>query len=701
MVPREIDRYRNLGFISCLAISQTIACSVDPAIAQVIPDSTLGDESSTVTPSEPNTEIIDGGAIRGANLFHSFQEFNVGEGRSVYFSNPTGIANILSRVTGTNPSEILGKLGVLGNADLFLINPNGIIFGADSSLDLRGSFIATTASKIDFADGSQFTTLGDRTQPLLTISIPIGLQFGDNPGKIINRSIAVDFTGLISGLQIDPGKTLALVGGDVVLEGGAITSNGGKIEIGSVGKDSLVRLNHQENWSLNYENARTFQDIKLVERFDEVLSPLLGFSLPSTINVISSNDSSGKIKIQGRSLFVDGSQINILSQDATPSGNLTINASEAVEIINNSFTAGGLQTTLASATLAKGNAGNIAINSKKLSIGNASSILTESTNLKNPQTQNILTVATGRGGDININASESVNIQGAVSSQSEGSGEAGNIKLETGKLKISDTGTITVSSNGTGNAGNIKISADAIKLDRQGKIEAEAGNGKGGNIFLEARNLLILRNQSQISSTAGIQGQGGKGGNINISSPLVVAFPQENSDITANAFTGKGGNIEIHASGVFGFNRNNRVTSLSDITASSELGENGTVRIFLPEFRPEQRIAVLPETVVDLTNFEIKDLCRLRRDNIFTIAGRSGMPTEPDRDLQTETVWEDWRINYEEKAQRRTEAKIPKNNREIVNIQGWYINDRGRVVLTDRPMDSFFSDPKASGFQCH
>jgi large exoprotein involved in heme utilization and adhesion len=97
MTSREIDRYRNLVSISCLAISGTIACSVNAAIAQVIPDSTLGDESSTVTSGEPNTEIINGGGIRGANLFHSFREFNVGEGRSVYFANPTGIANILSQ----------------------------------------------------------------------------------------------------------------------------------------------------------------------------------------------------------------------------------------------------------------------------------------------------------------------------------------------------------------------------------------------------------------------------------------------------------------------------------------------------------------------------------------------------------------------------------------------------------------------------
>ena len=100
---------------------------------QVIPDNSLGAEGSVVTPNVNingvNSERIDGGAVRGANLFHSFQEFNVGDGLGVYFANPTGIENILTRVTGGNVSNILGTLGVLGNANLFLINPRALCLG--------------------------------------------------------------------------------------------------------------------------------------------------------------------------------------------------------------------------------------------------------------------------------------------------------------------------------------------------------------------------------------------------------------------------------------------------------------------------------------------------------------------------------------------------------------------------------------------
>ena len=88
-----------------------------PAIAQIIPDNTLGSESSRTVPDTINnlpSDRITGGATRGVNLFHSFHEFNIGEGRGAYFANPSGITNIFTRITGGNPSNILGTLGVYG-----------------------------------------------------------------------------------------------------------------------------------------------------------------------------------------------------------------------------------------------------------------------------------------------------------------------------------------------------------------------------------------------------------------------------------------------------------------------------------------------------------------------------------------------------------------------------------------------------------
>src|SRR4028119_383803 len=201
----------------CVAIVGALSGGVSDRVnAQIVPDNTLGAESSVVTPDVINgipSDRIDGGATRGANLFHSFQEFNVGEGRGAYFANPTGIENILTRVTGNNTSNISGRLGVLGGANLFLLNPNGIVFGPNATLDIQGSFVASTANSFTFPDGSEFRATNPQAPPLLTISVPLGLQYGSNPGSVQVQG---------SNLQVNPGRTLALVGGNVSMDGGQL-----------------------------------------------------------------------------------------------------------------------------------------------------------------------------------------------------------------------------------------------------------------------------------------------------------------------------------------------------------------------------------------------------------------------------------------------------------------------------------------------
>ena len=127
--------------VSPLILAATLFTKANPALSQasnIVPDDTLGDESSQVIENfdgQP-VEVITGGAQREQNLFHSFQEFNVSEGRGAYFNSPNvDVQNIFSRVTGSNPSEIMGVLGTFGesNPDLYLVNPNGIIFGENAS----------------------------------------------------------------------------------------------------------------------------------------------------------------------------------------------------------------------------------------------------------------------------------------------------------------------------------------------------------------------------------------------------------------------------------------------------------------------------------------------------------------------------------------------------------------------------------------
>ncbi len=159
-----------------LVIGGVLFVSPHSAVAQLQPiaDNTMGNENSFVTPGEVDgipTDLITEGARRGSNLFHSFQEFSIDEGRAAYFANPPGVDNILGRVTGSGRSDILGQLGVLGEANLFLINPNGIVFGPNSSLNIGGSFLASTADAMEFGDRGVFSaTTPEAPSPLLTIN---------------------------------------------------------------------------------------------------------------------------------------------------------------------------------------------------------------------------------------------------------------------------------------------------------------------------------------------------------------------------------------------------------------------------------------------------------------------------------------------------------------------------------------------------
>ena len=203
----------------------SVVLSILPAVktkAQIIPDSTLGSESSVVHQIDRLRDRIDGGAMRGRNLFHSFQEFNVGENRSLHFSNPAGIENILTRVTGNNASNIFGKLGVLGEANLFLVNPNGIIFGPNASLDMKGSFLGTTAEGIQLGETGFFSASSPESSTLLSIDPNVGFH-----NALANYQARIENQG---NLQVGPGETLSLQGSEVNITGN-LTAEGGNVEV--------------------------------------------------------------------------------------------------------------------------------------------------------------------------------------------------------------------------------------------------------------------------------------------------------------------------------------------------------------------------------------------------------------------------------------------------------------------------------------
>lgn len=146
--------------------------------AQIVPDTTLPVNSQVISGTCISCTVINGGTERGVNLFHSFRDFSIPRGGSAFFNNATQIQNILTRVTGLSISNIDGLIRVNANANLYLLNPNGIVFGPNASLNIGGSFFANTTTSFRLPDGSEYSATNPQTPSLLAVNLVPGVQFG-------------------------------------------------------------------------------------------------------------------------------------------------------------------------------------------------------------------------------------------------------------------------------------------------------------------------------------------------------------------------------------------------------------------------------------------------------------------------------------------------------------------------------------------
>ena len=231
----------NVGAIAGTSATILLTLNVLPVQANGIVPAADG-TGTQVTPNGTDHSITGGTtSADNQNLFHRFTEFNLLTGESATFITDPAILNVLSGVTGGNPSIINGLLQVSGSsANLFLINPNGILFGPDAALNLQGSFTAATADQVNFATGA-FGSVGSSDYAAL-VGDPQSFSFSlDNPGSVVN----------LGSLNVLPGESVVLLGGQV-LNLGTIAAPGGEIVISAVAGGNLVRI-VQEGSLLNLE----------------------------------------------------------------------------------------------------------------------------------------------------------------------------------------------------------------------------------------------------------------------------------------------------------------------------------------------------------------------------------------------------------------------------------------------------------------
>ncbi|MEH2425461.1 MAG: filamentous hemagglutinin N-terminal domain-containing protein [Nostoc sp.] len=527
-----------LGVLSIIGVlAHVIFCCENHALAQITPDGTLGNNSSRIT---PNVNIkglpadrIDGGAIRGANLFHSFQEFNVGELQRVYFTNPTGIKNILTRVTGSNISNILGTLGVDGDANLFFLNPNGILFGRNARLDVAGSFVASTANSFVFGKGLEFSATNPQTPSSLLTVNPSALFFNQlQAGRIENRSIApagIDPAGFNAfGLRVGDGKSLLLVGGNVSMDGGKLNAYGGRVELGGLSAPGNVNLLFNgDNLSLKFPENTTRADI----------------SLTNQAGVFVTGAGSGNIAVNARNLeILAGSLLSAgigvgLGTPESVAGDITLKATGEIKIADSGSRIRNL-VRLGS----KGNGGNIIIDSGSLSLQNDAQLAAS-------------TFGQGNGGNVIVRVKDTVSLtdNSNIFSTVEvgGVGRGGNIDINAASVSLIDGAQLVASTFGQGNGGNVIVRAkDTVSLTGEqtsifSTVEV-GGVGRGGNIDINAASVSLIDGAQLLASTSGV----GNGGNVTVDAKNAVSLAGQPTAILSKVEAGgvgQGGNIDINA----------------------------------------------------------------------------------------------------------------------------------------------------------
>ncbi|GJL62619.1 MAG: hypothetical protein NPIRA04_12730 [Nitrospirales bacterium] len=539
---------------------------------------------TTVSQPDGGVTNITGGTRQGLNLFHSFGEFNVPEGKIANFQNEAGAPqtdNILSRVTGSNSSNIFGTLQTtdFGNANLFLMNPKGIIFGPKSALNIGGSFYATTANIIEFTDGMQFSAVpGPDDASLLTSASPEAFGFLGQETPTINLNGTIENTAAVRIEGLDSkGSDIVIVARDAfseekngIVDGvkitGTLLTQGGKFELASVASPGRTVLE-----PVNLNDFNNQGRLTLVE----------GSEINTKGNFVGNNG--GKVLIQGGEIKLEiNSKIITSPREGLPpapptfipnpslgeGGDIEINGTESVTVAGSFVSTssvltsgGGGSITLAAPTVSL--IDNSIIQTSAAFFGSSGSVViktTDSAPLSIKDSQINTTAfgpAVGDGGNITLNAPQ-VHIDGSNISSNTGSttASAGTIEFNVGDITLTNSTQVDSSAAlGTSQAGNIRV--------------------QGMNASGSSANSVLIDSDSTLSTTSGNISADAVGGSININAKQVALL--NGGGLNANGRSGEAGLISVTASEGVTISGTSSTGSSSQISVIRQDGGNSGI----------------------------------------------------------------------------------------------------------------------------
>ncbi|MGD1701597.1 filamentous hemagglutinin N-terminal domain-containing protein [Dapis sp. BLCC M229] len=556
-----------LGHPFSLLMSLLTIAAASPANSQPITPANDG-TGTTVTP-QGNQFNIEGGTRSGGNLFHSFDQFNVHTNQTANFLTTPDISNILGRVTGGNASYINGLIQVIGgNANLFLMNPAGIMFGPNASLNIPASFSVTTATGIGFDNNNYwFKAMGTNDYANL-VGNPSGYRFNvSNPGAIVNEG----------NLSLNPGENLTLLGGTVI-NTGQLSTAGGNITIAAVEGGSVLRISqpgHLLSLEVGMLDATSLQNGENISSITPLsLATLLtgGETTHATSVIVNENGqivltdsntlvadtpgtaiTSGKIDVSiPPNPPYEGGDMNSIplsKGDGRGIGGQVNVLGDRVALINTNINADGLNgggTVLIGGDF-QGN--GIVPNSEQTFINNNSFISADAT-------------TNGDGGQVIIWSDGITNFGGNISAKGgEFSGNGGFVEVS-GKQELIFNGNVDVSA-AFGNPGTILLDPENIILG--GSESNTSLENSEGNIILQADNDITIN--EKIETTESVEFKAGR--SINLNADIDTSVGNGNIDLFGN-------NDEMNLA-----NRSDGKASINQLDGTTLNAGSGTINIEL------------------------------------------------------------------------------------------------------------------------